>query len=228
MFVAAAVTLLSVSTASASVLFDYITGNSFSVGQYLPSQSITADTAAGSTWAAEDLYVNPSVFPQGVTLDRIEWVGRWQTGHTYNVEFFVLPYNAGVFGAAQSWNTTLDPATQVLGDLWTSGGLSLSHFGMDLPAVQFRLNAGSEYFVGVRFSGPEGSFGLSTVVPPVHDPNSPLSGGFKGANFGFPNWVLTSAMGFGSSYDEFAVKLTPEPASVLLVLVGAAALLRRR
>jgi hypothetical protein len=189
------------------------------------------------TWIVDDVDFAQieGVDPSLTTLTQLEWVGARQVGYTYSTvdvivldgqfntlcEVFDLPYTF------TDHDSVLDPSWQLYqGQVSLAGRAGIPD--LDLP---------EHFYVGIRLVGDGYYQGRNRNVTSSIDQTirGRTQGHMKAAIFGAPDWTPASEVWYAPPTDhefEFAFRVyadvVPEPASVVLLLAGSLAVIRRR
>ncbi len=206
---------------------------------YEASQVIDLGGGDVNSWVAEDFYAYDLAPEEVAEIDAIEWVAEYNNHGMFRSEII---YTAEVIILEESVERGY---TEVAG--FPIDGLSyeregtevgvavVDRFTVELPET-FIMTPESHYYVGVRLKTPDGMYGgshrIASVGNPVNDHS--LASAIYKSDWGYPDWTPMDSDPFwaGSGNTEYAISLrgtiTPEPAGMLLILVGAGVLLGRR
>lgn len=220
----------SAALASDVLLWDNYPGETYQASVYVTSERHTQ--LVESSWSVEDAQIEP-----GTAIHRVEWVGARTTSPSFS--------QADLLFMDSDFNVLRQIDGITLGELMLEDVLPdpnpdpniktyIGNITLNEPVT---LNE-SDIYVGVRLAG-DGNFqGRNFWV--VHSTTAPglgLTGGYtKAATIGAPDWRPSSDLWNGtpdgtSPPFEFAFRLygvVPEPATLGLLAVGLAALVRRR
>jgi len=189
-----------------------------------------------ATWTVDDVdldQVLPGIDPSAVTLTRIEWVGARDPGVGYSrADVIVLDSDLDDLTAVEYLDLSysfsdLVPDPNPDPDIQTYVGQI--EFDPPIPVPE------THFFIGVRLVG-DGVFeGRNQFVTSSTDATlrGLTEGYIRAAIFGAPDWTPASDVWHGmptpNENFEFAFRVwgVPEPASLVLLAVGAVLLSRR-
>lgn len=179
------------------------------------------------TLVQDSFVVDDAIFSQPVRVDEIRWIAYRQVGA-------MIQYNtADLIVLDENFNSVLSltDAAYTATPLGTQLGLELYEGRADLSSFAgSRELAAGRYFVGSRLVG--NFLGRNFAATTGDGAMNGLSFGYtRSPSFASNNWTsVTGIIGIGST--EFAYQvygaIVPEPASLALLLVGGAALMRAR
>ncbi len=189
-----------------------------------------------STWVVDDAILNASP-QQDVLLTRLNWYGARDAAYD--------PYaSADVIFLDRSFNILLElddlsfNIVQERDYLDPFSRLYEGQVDFDVPVSVMNDLGTNSFYVGVRLVGSQHLQGRNHFVVSSSDSTlfGDTEGYIKAAVFGAPDWRPASDVWYGAPTPninfEFAFQLygdiVPEPTSIGLLLIGAAALLRRR
>ncbi|MBN2446414.1 MAG: PEP-CTERM sorting domain-containing protein [Phycisphaerae bacterium] len=204
-------------------------------------------------WTAEDFYIDPVQYPDGVYLEEIRWVGRFNQTVTDWVAQYAIIERVGSLQSPVYDERIIDDGAVVdpnTGATFTREGAATgtavvdtfsikTNYSIEADGDPHYLEAGKHYYVGVRLvtTGPGAeNNGVACVVddanyaPTSHSLTSALHE--RSGAFVLP-WTLVSNLDSTSFPDktEYAIDLygvIPEPGSIVLLVAGLGLVWRRR
>lgn len=228
-------------SASAGLIFD-----NFGDGSYSAFERSEANAGSGDMWILEDFYVSAATYPDGIALEEVRWVAQVDESVTYTAQVAVFEYDSE--GGTFTEVSVLDIATVAFGSDAGENAVSFTdgpQAGTLLGSAKIAdagivLDGGSHYFIGARLVGSGvgshkiASIGDSADNEEDHNKSVAAADLFMGdgSPYNVPLQKVTEAPFNATDDNEFAYQIhgtiVPEPASVLLVVLGAALLARRR
>jgi hypothetical protein len=213
--------------ARADLLWDnYHTGPNGHDG--VSALSSERDTIIPQSWTADDATFDAGLYPQGVAIQEVRWIGMSEDGATYGqADAIILDENFNTVWEASGLSYTV---------LQTLPPNFANHttYEASVNITDVELGPG-RYYIATRLVGDSalGRNFVATTGEGVNFGNAPnhTEGAFRSDVFGFPQWTLVSQVPLVATSD-FAYQIhgvaIPEPAGLLLIVTGGLALLRRR
>ena len=178
------------------------------------------DTLISDTWVVDD-----AIFEQPVIVQEIQWIGFRDDKPLVAADWIIMDTDFNVIADMNDADFTRNDLGQQLGrfELY-EGSLTIAE------GEGVALDPG-RYFIGARLVGEFlGRNFAATSATGAGNTFGESQAYFKGIPFGFDDWTPVEEVLSSGEPSDFAYRIIgiPEPASLILLALGAAAALRRR
>ena len=178
------------------------------------------DTLISDTWVVDD-----ALFETNVILEEIQWIGFRDDKPLVAADWIIMDTDFNVLFDMNGAEFTRNDLGEQL------GRFELYEGSLMLPEGKgVRLEPG-RYFIGVRLVGEFlGRNFAATSATGAGNTFGESQAYFKGRPFGFDDWTPVEEVLSSGEPSDFAYRIIgiPEPASLILLALGAAAAFRRR
>ena len=206
--------------ASADLLWDnYAIPNGWDGVTGLSSER---DTLISDTWVVDD-----AIFEQNVIVQEIQWIGFRDDKPLVAADWIIMDTDFVVIAEMQDAEFTRNDLGRQL------GRFELYEGSLTLPEGEGVQLEPGRYFIGTRLVGEFlGRNFAATSATGAGNIFGESQAYFKGVAFGFDDWTPVNEVLSSGEPSDFAYRIigtiVPEPASLILLVLGAAAALRRR